>query len=489
MSSALCMERKPLNSLTPVDRLFGCAYTRCQLAFHTDKASECPTFLRRGFERLLAQIPFLSQEVVIPVGCDNLDSVKIQPASSSDLDRLLRIKEHGQPMREALLEASKDKATFEERFMPIGIVPDIARPCPILVIQANLHPDGVLLSVAANHMVMDATGMGMAIVLFANCCRQVEEGKDVDMSSYAAEQDLGKEMLLQRLPANIGEREFPEYRVHKDLYAKWGRMTQGVHNDSFSIRTRTFNIAATDVNALKGRCNELLPHLLADEGQSVGGRKAHYDEPWVSSSDVVIALIWLSLNRARYPGLADGCSSHSRPQAGQPEHVHAGVPVDIRPRVAPALPTSYLGNAAILMLVTQPLQTFASHEWMTTLCRVAYGIRSGLSRMDNDYIRSLLHYVQNEKFPVIFSFDVADFYVSNWRGMKFYDVDFGSKIGTPQHVRNPDSATDGAVFIMPKRTDSESAWEVQVSFSDEVLQRLEQDSIWAKYMHLDSYWP
>jgi hypothetical protein len=136
------------------------------------------------------------------------------------------------------------------------------------------------------------------------------------------------------------------------------------------------------------------------------------------------------------------------------------------------------------MLVTQPLQTFASHEWVTALCRVAYAIRGGLSRMDNDYIQSLLHYVQNEKFPVSFSFDV-----SNWRGMKFYDADFGSKTGTPQHVRIPNSGPNGVVFIMPKRTHSEAMWEVQVTFSDEVLQRLEQDSIWAKYMHLDSYWP
>jgi hypothetical protein len=61
-------------------------YIRCQLAFHANKASECPSFLRRGFERLLAEIPFLSQEVVILVGCDNLDSIKIQLANPSDID-------------------------------------------------------------------------------------------------------------------------------------------------------------------------------------------------------------------------------------------------------------------------------------------------------------------------------------------------------------------------------------------------------------------
>jgi hypothetical protein len=30
---------------------------------------------------------------------------------------------------------------------------------------------------------------------------------------------MGKEMLLHRLPANLSEREYPEYQVHKDLYA------------------------------------------------------------------------------------------------------------------------------------------------------------------------------------------------------------------------------------------------------------------------------
>jgi hypothetical protein len=42
---------------------------------------------------------------------------------------------------------------------------------------------------------------------------------------------------------------------------------------------------------------------------------------------------------------------------------------------------------------------------------------------------------------------------------------------------------------MPKRPYSESPWEIQVSLSDEVLHRLEHDSMWTKYMHLDSYWP
>lgn len=487
MASAFCQEHRPVNALTPVDRLFGCAYTRCQLAFHTTEASGCPTVLRRGFERLLAKIPFLCQEVIIPVGCDNLDNVKFQPANPSGLDRLLRIREHDEPMREAVTEASKDRARFEEKFMPIGLLPDITQPCPILVVQANLHPDGLLLSVAANHMVMDAGGMGTAIFMFADCCRQVEEGRDVNMSLYAAEQDLGKDMLLYHLPAYLGERQFPEYRVHKDLYAKWGQMTQKVHGDLSSIRTKNFKIAAKDVNALKRSCNELLPHLLVEDRSDE--EEASRDKPWVSSSDVIIALIWLSLNRARYPGLADGCNNHSKRSAGEPEHVRVGVPVDIRHRVTPALPTAYLGNAAILMLVTQPLKAFASHEWTRTLCRVAYGVRRGLSRMDNDYIRSLLHYVQNEKSPVIFSFDVANFYVSNWRDMKFYDADFGSKMGRPQQVRNPDSATDGVVFIMPRRPQADSTWDVQVSFADEVHQRLEQDSMWSKYMHLDSYWP
>jgi hypothetical protein len=85
-------------------------------------------------------------------------------------------------MQEALLEVSKDEAKIEERFMLIGMVPDIGRPCPIVVIQANLHLDGVPLSITANHMVMDASGMGMAVVMFANYCHQVEEGKDIDMS-------------------------------------------------------------------------------------------------------------------------------------------------------------------------------------------------------------------------------------------------------------------------------------------------------------------
>ncbi|RHZ65434.1 hypothetical protein CDV55_107575 [Aspergillus turcosus] len=489
MSAAFSQERKPLNSLTPIDRLFACGYIRCQLAFHVSNASECSAILRSGLERLLAAIPFLSQDVVIPVGCDSLDSIKVQPPSSSDLDRVLKIKYHDDPLREALAKASKDKAQFEREFMPVQMVPDISLPCPVLVIQVNLHPDGVLLSVAANHMVMDATGMGITIQNLAKCCRQLE-GAEVDLSVCAAEQDLGREMLSHHLPAKLSERGFPEYRVYKDLYAQWGKMTHNIYKDSSCIRTRSFNMAAKDVETLKSRCNELLPLLLVTESNDPGVSSSVRRAPWVSSSDVVIALIWLSLNRARYPELANGISTGLKLKAGESgDVVRAGIPVNIRRRVSPPLPEAYLGNAAILMLVTQSLQNFASPEWMTALCRVAYEIRRGLDHMDSDDIRSLLHHIQNEEYPVIFSYDVADFYVSNWRDMGFYDADFGSRLGKPQHARDPDSAVDGVVFIMPKRAHPESPWEIQVSFTDEVLQRLEQDSIWTKYMHLDSYWP
>ncbi|OQD62033.1 hypothetical protein PENPOL_c014G03278 [Penicillium polonicum] len=477
------LKRESANSLSPIDRLFAAASIRCQLVFPSTDARQCSDVLRKGLEQLFATLPFLSQHVIIPLGCDSLDSIKIEAPSSFVLEQIMKVKNHEQPLREAIREGNKNKAQFDSDFMPIAMVPDMEQPIPVFVFQVNIHPDGVLLAVAANHMVMDATGMGVAIENLANCCRRLD-GKDVELSTSTAEQDRGREMLMHQLPAKNSEQEFPEYRVSKDLFTQWTEMAKHTSHAHSSIQSRYLNIRAEDVRELKDCCNKMLPNVLAP-----GDNSGCDGLPWVSSSDVVIALIWLSLNRARNPELANKSTSTPTGESGESEDIRVGMAVNIRSRVSPPLPKSYMGNAAILMLATYSREAAASPERMEALCRMAYAIRRKLTCMDSDYVRALLHHVQSAKDPVVFAFEVANFYVTNWRDMEYCSADFGSKIGKTQHSRVSDSPADGCVYIMPKRTHVDNApWEIQVAFTNEVLERLEQDSLWTRYMHADPFW-
>ncbi|GLI74229.1 hypothetical protein PoHVEF18_002464 [Penicillium ochrochloron] len=475
------LQRKSANSLTPIDKLFAAGFIRCQLAFPSNDATQCSGVLRKGMEQLFAMLPFLSQRVIIPLGCDSLDSIKIETPSSVAFEQIMKVKNHEKLLQEAIKEGNKNKVQFESDFMPITMVPDMKQPIPVFVIQVNIHPDGVLLAVAANHMVMDATGMGIAIENLANCCRRLD-GQDIELSTSPAEQDRGREMLMHQLPVKNSEQEFPEYRVSKDLFTQWTDMAKSTSHAHSSIQPRYFNIRAEDVQELKDRCNTMLPHLLApvDDCDRDG-------LPWVSSSDVVIALIWLSLYLARNPELANKSTSTGR--SGEPADIRVGMAVNMRSRVFPPLPKSYMGNAAILMLVKYSREKAARPERMEVLCLMAYAIRMRLKTTDSDYVRALLHHVQHSEDPVIFAFEVADFYVTNWRDMEYCNADFGSKIGKPWHSRVSDSPADGCVYIMPKRTHVDNApWEIQVSFTSDVLTRLEQDSLWTRYLHADPFW-
>ncbi|KUM59602.1 hypothetical protein ACN42_g7537 [Penicillium freii] len=468
------LKRASANSLTPIDRLFAAASIRCQLVFPSNDARQCSGVLRKGLKQLIATLPSLSHHVTIPPGCNSLDSIKIEPPSSFVLEQIMKVKNHETPLREAIKEGNKNKAQFDTDFMPIAMVPDMEQPIPVLGFQVNIHPDGVLLAVAANHMVMDGTGMGVAIENLANCCRRLD-GKDVELLTSTAEQDRGREMLMHQLPAKSSEQEFPEYRVAKDLFGQWTEMAKHASHANSSIQSRYLNIRTEDVRELKDRCNEMLPHVLAP------GDTSGWDGlPWVSSSDVVIALIWLSLNRARSPELANKSTSTPTGESGESEDIRVGMAVNIRSRVSPPLPKSYMGNGAILMLATYGREAAASPERMEALCRMAYAIRRKLT---------LQRHLQSAEDPVVFAFEVANFFVTNLRDMEFCSADFGSKIGKPQHSRISDSPADGCVYIMPKRTHVDNdPWEIQVAFTSDVLKRMEQDSLWTRYIHADPFW-
>ncbi|KIA75847.1 transferase family protein [Aspergillus ustus] len=472
---------------TPIDRLFSHSYVRTQLAFQLDDVSGCATLLRRGMERLIRTSPFLSRELTIHMNDDQTESITTKPISPQELDRMLKIKHHEKPLRQALIEASNDRDCLDDKFMPTSFHRlDVSQPCPVMVVQANIHPDGVLLAVATNHMVMDATGQGIAVQCLADCCR-LEQGDVVSLPTCSADQDRGRELLLHELPARIVNREFSEYRPCRDLYSQSAALADLAHKAATTIRVAHFTIAAEHVHALKTRCNEMLSQVFESNGHVFGAD----DAPWISSSDVVIALIWRSINCARYQALTttqQPPEKQAKKDSG--EVVHVGIPVNVRSRVSPVLPGSYMGNGAILVLVPQPLRTFSGTDWMSTICRVGLAVRTRLAAITSDEIRSLLHYILNAPDPIAFSFDVADYFVSNWRQMGFYEADFGSKMGKPQRIRNPDGVVGGTVFIMPKRSQPENApWELQVSLTDEMLRLLDQDDVWATYVRPDTYWP
>ncbi|KAF9893449.1 hypothetical protein FE257_010761 [Aspergillus nanangensis] len=476
---------------TPLDRLFAQFYVRSQLIFHPNDVQGCETLLQQGLERLIHALPFLSREIVIQVDSDGVESITTRSRPWQDL---LKVKHHAKPMRKALADVGKDWARMDTEFMPVSVsYRDVSHPCPVLAVQINIHPDGLLLAVATNHMVTDAKGHSIVIGCLADCCR-LAQGDALDIRTGMADQDRGREMLIHQLPAKIVNREGSGYLACESLSSRATALAGVMKEAAATIDRAHFTIAAEHVAALKARCNEMLPRILAEGVDSTisDGR------PWVSSSDVVTALMWYSVCRAKYPELfrASSINSVSPKDHGDvnfDDVISIGVTIDTRQRLSPTLPASYIGNGAIGVLASERLGVMAGTDVVPILCRAALAIRKRIAATTSDDIRSLLSYIQSEPKPVtVFPGEAkANCFISNWRQMDFYQADFGPQMGKPDYFRSLDGVADGMVHIMPRRSlvDESLPWEIKLCLKHETLLRLKEDKVFTTYLQPDMYWP
>nr|WMY26075.1 AzoD [Aspergillus insulicola] len=469
----------PLEScqLSPIDELFPPIYLRCQLFFPETNPANCIANLQLGVKRLLAAVPLLTGKIERSRSLGWTWKISISSATTFDITRVFKIKYHdmalGQMFKGATTEANPG-LPFES-CMPLPLFFNTARPAPIFGLQANVHSDGLLLSLAVSHMVFDATGMGTVISSLAKCCRARDDAISLPSStSFEAETRRKLESAIPASSTTFAD-HFGDYTAAANIPA--AELCEDVSYVAAG-GAYNFTLAAHKVERLKTLCNTWIERT-APEGI-----------PWVSSNDIVVALLWLCVNRARFPQLRDNSVCSNTPTT-------LWMPVNIRGRLRPAIPESYMGNAAISLQCThQNLDHFTSPEENLTgesdklvmlLCRLSQEIRAGIHSMDDEYVRALLFFIINNP-ATLPPMGVTDVCVSSWRNIDIYGAEFGEGIGRPLRMRYVDAVGDGVIFIMPQRQDKASPWEINVSLKDETMKVLSTDPLWVAYMDVDDFW-
>ncbi|CAM6084182.1 unnamed protein product [Calypogeia fissa] len=182
--------------LSPLDNIMPRVYTRIILCIQTEKTanpSAITALLSKALRKTVEQVPFLDGEVV-PDTTTNTDrlgrfAVRVSQPGRLQLqskhptekqnDKKSDGDDHGDEWKYSFRDLAKENWQpwlFDGNILaPVAAFPDpFDEMPPVMAAKATFIEGGLLLCVAFHHKVMDGTGVGTLIRLWAQNCREIE---------------------------------------------------------------------------------------------------------------------------------------------------------------------------------------------------------------------------------------------------------------------------------------------------------------------------
>ncbi|KAL7627977.1 hypothetical protein AAE478_002173 [Parahypoxylon ruwenzoriense] len=269
--------------------------------------------------------------------------------------------------------------------IPPDTQPPFANPAPVFRARLSLVKAGFILCVAVHHCTTDITGFGALLKIWASHRRteaSVVAGFDPSWLDRTAL--LGRPNATIR-PAPTSIPELLHVQGPSDL-ARFASLSS--HPDD--LTTSIFFFPQKILQALKRAINE---HIAA-QGTA----------DWVSTSDILTALLWSATLRAEQAASTSGLN----PATGAKSSNTIGFPVNFRSRFNPPISPDYLGAAFIMTTATalrEELISFATSSSPTSSdahldstsiskpAKIASAIRTSLRLVDEENIRDVLTYL------------------------------------------------------------------------------------------------
>ncbi|KAJ4957589.1 hypothetical protein NE237_024700 [Protea cynaroides] len=281
---------------------------------------------------------------------------------------------------------------------------------PLLLLQVTrFNCGGVSIGMATHHYMADGT---TAMYFIKTWCGMVR-GLDHGIPPF-----VDRTILRARDPPSP---TFEHIEYHLPPSMKIPQQTTKSQEDPDTTTVAMLKITREQLNILKAK---------AKSGEKdEGGNIVNY-----SSYEVMTGHIWRCSCKAR--GLPDD------------QETKLYMAVDGRSKLRPPLPPNYVGNVIfaatpILLsgdLINNPL-TYAVRK-----------IHDALIRMDDEYLRSAIDYLELNSVPTVF-FTSPNILVLSWAQLKAHDVDFGW--GRPIYV-GPVGIIEGIVYVLPNPTNDGS---------------------------------
>ncbi|KAL7162104.1 hypothetical protein ACSBR2_042557 [Camellia fascicularis] len=299
---------------------------------------------------------------------------------------------------------------------------------PILVLQVTyFNCGGVSLGVGMQHHVAD----GSSGLHFVNTWSDIARGLDLTIPPF-----IDRTLLLARDPPQPAFHHI-EYQPPPSMNADpQSTKPESVPEAAVSI----FKLTKDQLNTLKAKSKE-------------DGNMVNY-----SSYEMLAGHVWQSVCKAR--GLPDD------------QETKLYIATDGRSRLRPALPPGYFGN---VIFTTTPLAIAGDLQSKPTWY-AASRIHDALVRMDNDYLRSALDYLELQpdlKALVrgAHTFKCPNLGITSWVRLPIHDADFGW--GRPIFMGPGGIAYEGLAFALPSPT-NDGSLSVAISLQTEHMKLFEK---------------
>jgi hypothetical protein len=450
-------------ALCPLDQLLSPrVISRRLLIFQqTDSADFSATrqLLEQAFHSTVKAVPFLATVIVSKNDPSNAiqDPWEVRPASASLFTSDLRT------------DSELDLETLRNRSFPTAaltwaklggneVLPDVDNPVPAFVMQATFVPNnGIILSFAVNHIVMDGTGTSRVIEIFADRCRALDSSsppmiipteKELDRKAvYPWKWDEEPSFDSMKLPAPFEILDHPP-PAPKPIALKTPTDT----NIIFCFKKEAVAQLKTDASV----CSEPV------EGVS-----------YISSLDSIFALLWRSIMAARHKlGIIRADDE-------------AGIWLTMNIRSKFGIPVHYIGNMILFTQKYIPVSKLIGNDGLANAAHMIRGQYT--NHTDKEDLEQIIKaFTKADRPSRVTSGPInrhtSDCFTTSWRSFDYKAFDWGSTLGTFETFRMPDvGMTSGVVTPYPPRSDG--IWEVGAVLDGRVIELLSEDKTLLHYCH------
>ncbi|KAL4970666.1 uncharacterized protein BDV14DRAFT_194457 [Aspergillus stella-maris] len=429
--------------LTPIDHITAKVYLPYMLYFSSNDSSTSIQTVRSGINKLIKNLPWLAGDVVIHHEPETRAFIH-PPATPPHQVPVLTVRH---------FDSDEDFRTHPTaEYLPVPLFVPASEQRPVLRFQLNIFPTKVALVMSFMHMAFDGSGAGTVLQALSECCRAAAAENQGESVSTPIIDNLCQTATALRNKVSAWPSKC-ETRLDHSLelgppafdsnfsIEQWGAVESALSSMSSSHR---LTFSAEKVAELKETCAELLPHLELP---------ADTDSVAFSSNDIITAALGITLDRVVH---AD------RDKQSNPTHMF--MVADMRRRISPPLPETYLGNMIYplwspIHCAPGPAQESNDSDTKTidpdlqALTHLATHLRS---KVTNDVNSTLAHscsaavsssgnWFQTEGKP-------ADVVMTSWRHLKVFSLDFGPGLGVIEDFESGFVMMPGACIVMPART-------------------------------------
>ncbi|KAI1366905.1 hypothetical protein F5Y08DRAFT_337156 [Xylaria arbuscula] len=383
--------------------------------------------------------------------------------------------------------------------VPLGTLPPYPDSPAVFLARASLVNGGLILSVAVHHLVTDITGFDALLKIWASRCRGGDIGFDtswIDRTPLFS--DL--ESLPDTASGTISMPDLLHSRAKVDTVRSSGR-SEITESGKKHYRTGIFYFPRQHLQALKDAANV---HVASQEPGS-----------WVSTSDVLAALLWSAIIRTQeHSSISDESSTHKHTRVST-----LSFPVQFRSALRPQLPRNFLGAAFLMTSARVPHEEvcrISGHRndgssaqaqdeglrldalgddgemesplncvHVSALANVALAIRRSVRGIDDVAVRGVLAYLQahprsNPDATLVLGPPRCEpggssTSVVSWADQSVYELDWGAAIGRCDTMRLTKMAGKRDPIVLPhipSRDGGSGGLEVIMSYEEDFMQRL-----------------